>query len=172
MTAKKTSSGWPKNRVEIYDTTLRDGSQAEGIAYSLEDKLIIAKKLDELGVDYIEGGYPLSNAKDEAFFKEIQKIKLKNSKIAAFGMTRRKGVKPADDTSRDLIYQALAAGQVLKVGYEIIEAEDEEKQPFTYEQFFTIVKDADSEDKVYIKAKDRTGKAKILKALQRYESAA
>ncbi len=83
--------------VEIYDTTLRDGAQGEGIAFTLEDKLAIAVKLDELGVDYIEGGYPLSNAKDESFFHEIARHTLKNSKIAAFGMTRKKGENVGDD---------------------------------------------------------------------------
>jgi 2-isopropylmalate synthase len=81
-----------KERVWIYDTTLRDGTQGAGVSLSLADKLLIARKLDELGVDYIEGGYPLSNPKDEAFFVEIQKIKLQHAKIAAFGMTRRKDV--------------------------------------------------------------------------------
>ena len=85
-------------RVAIYDTTLRDGAQTAGLSFSLEDKLLITKKLDDLAVDYIEGGYPLSNPKDEAFFKEVRKLKLKTARIAAFGMTRRKGVKAADDT--------------------------------------------------------------------------
>lgn len=84
-------------RVEIYDTTLRDGTQAQGVSLSLEDKLQVAKALDSLGVDYIEGGYPLSNPKDEAFFSEIAKHKFKHAKIAAFGMTRRKNIKAADD---------------------------------------------------------------------------
>ncbi len=88
-----------ENRVWVYDTTLRDGTQAEGVSLSLADKLAIAKKLDEFGVDYIEGGYPLSNPKDEAFFAEIRKCKLKHSKIAAFGMTRRKNKRACDDTS-------------------------------------------------------------------------
>src|SRR4051794_10078767 len=84
-------------RIEIYDTTLRDGTQGEGFNLSLQDKLMIARKLDELGVDYIEGGFPLSNPKDEAFFKEIRQTKLKSAKISAFGMTRRRGVKAEDD---------------------------------------------------------------------------
>jgi len=86
-------------KIEIYDTTLRDGAQAEGIAFSLEDKLLIAAKLDELGVDYIEGGYPLSNAKDEQFFEQIRKQKLRHSKIVAFGMTRKKNIRATDDVS-------------------------------------------------------------------------
>src|SRR2546423_10819313 len=84
-------------RIEIYDTTLRDGTQGEGFNLSLQDKLMIAHKLDELGVDYIEGGFPLSNPKDEAFFREIRDAKLKNAKVAAFGMTRRRGMKAEDD---------------------------------------------------------------------------
>ncbi len=64
-------------RIEIYDTTLRDGTQGEGFNLSLQDKLLIAHKLDELGVDYIEGGFPLSNPKDAAFFQEVPGLKLK-----------------------------------------------------------------------------------------------
>lgn len=97
MSAKHDTPKKSTKRVQIYDTTLRDGVQAEGIAFSLEDKLQIAAKLDEVGVDYIEGGYPLSNAKDEVFFKEIRKRSLKHSKIVAFGMTCKKGVQPGDD---------------------------------------------------------------------------
>src|SRR5438067_5522826 len=84
-------------RIEIYDTTLRDGTQGEGFSLSLQDKLLIASKLDELGVDYIEGGFPLSNPKDEQFFKDVRELKLKNAKVAAFGMTRRRGIKAEDD---------------------------------------------------------------------------
>src|SRR6476660_9821846 len=86
-----------RRRIEIYDTTLRDGTQGEGFNLSLQDKLMIAQKLDDLGVDYIEGGFPLSNPKDEAFFREMRSIKLKNAKVAAFGMTRRRGIKAEED---------------------------------------------------------------------------
>ncbi len=82
-------------RVEIYDTTLRDGAQAEGVSLSLEDKLLIAESLDRLGIDYIEGGYPLSNPKDEAFFRDVRGRGLKHSTPVAFGMTRRRDL-PAD----------------------------------------------------------------------------
>ncbi|HVT89374.1 MAG TPA: citramalate synthase [Tepidisphaeraceae bacterium] len=93
-------------RIEIYDTTLRDGTQGEGFNLSLEDKLAIARKLDELGVDYIEGGFPLSNPKDEAFFREIRATKLRNAKIAAFGMTRRRGAKAEDDAGMKALLDA------------------------------------------------------------------
>ncbi len=84
-------------RIEIYDTTLRDGTQGEGFNLSLQDKLQIAVKLDELGVDYIEGGFPISNPKDEAFFREVKSIRFKHAKLSAFGMTRRRGVKASED---------------------------------------------------------------------------
>lgn len=86
-------------RITIYDTTLRDGSQTEGIAFTLNDKLKIAAKLDGLGVHYIEGGWPGSNPKDKAFFKEIRTKKLKSATIAAFGSTRRAKVKAAEDAN-------------------------------------------------------------------------
>src|SRR5262249_30790868 len=84
-------------RVLVYDTTLRDGSQGEGGNFSLEDKLLITRKLDELGVDFVEGGYPLSNPKDFEYFQEVRKLPLKHAKVAAFGMTRRKNATAADD---------------------------------------------------------------------------
>lgn len=85
------------NAVKIYDTTLRDGTQGEGISFSVTDKLLIAQKLDAFGVDYIEGGFPGSNPRDISFFAEAKKLKLKHAKLAAFGATRRAGVKPAED---------------------------------------------------------------------------
>src|SRR5437763_15443855 len=81
-----------KPEVEIYDTTLRDGSQGEGINFSVADKLRIAERLDAFGVHYIEGGWPGSNPKDIEFFAEAKKRKYKNARLAAFGATRRKGV--------------------------------------------------------------------------------
>ena len=84
-------------RIQIYDTTLRDGSQGEGVNFSLQDKLLIAQRLDELGFDFVEGGYPLSNEKDSQFFQRVQELKLKHARVCAFGMTRRKGVKPEQD---------------------------------------------------------------------------
>jgi 2-isopropylmalate synthase len=86
-------------KIKIYDTTLRDGMQTEGITFSLEDKLLIAKRLDGLGVDYIEGGYAASNPKEMQFFKDAAGLGLKNSRLAAFGSTHRADTKPADDIS-------------------------------------------------------------------------
>ncbi len=85
-------------QVRIYDTTLRDGTQGEGISFSVTDKLLIAQRLDEFGVDYIEGGFPGSNPRDITFFQEAQKLKLTHARLAAFGSTRRAGVKAPEDT--------------------------------------------------------------------------
>ncbi|HEV3415917.1 MAG TPA: citramalate synthase [Pirellulales bacterium] len=84
-------------RIEIYDTTLRDGSQGEGVNFSLDDKLLIAQRLDEMGFDYVEGGYPLSNEKDAQFFQRVKQMNLRRARVCAFGMTRRKGVRAEDD---------------------------------------------------------------------------
>ena len=85
------------SRIQIYDTTLRDGSQAEGISFSLQDKLAITERLDSVGVDYVEGGYPASNEKDAQYFQRVRELPLAHVRVCAFGMTRRKGVKAADD---------------------------------------------------------------------------
>jgi 2-isopropylmalate synthase len=85
--------------ITIYDTTLRDGSQTEGISFTVNDKLKITDKLDQLGVHYIEGGWPGSNPKDRDYFLAVKGKKLKNAKIAAFGSTRRANVKAEDDTN-------------------------------------------------------------------------
>ncbi|MEW6170942.1 MAG: citramalate synthase [Candidatus Omnitrophota bacterium] len=83
--------------VKIYDTTLRDGSQGEGISYSVNDKISIAQKLNQLGINYIEGGWPGSNPKDMEFFLKISKMSLKNSQIVAFGSTRKANTRPSED---------------------------------------------------------------------------
>ena len=83
----------------LYDTTLRDGCQGEDVSFSLKDKLRIAEKLAELGIHYIEGGYPGSNPRDAEFFKEAQKLDLKKARVAAFGTTRRPSAKPAQDVT-------------------------------------------------------------------------
>jgi 2-isopropylmalate synthase len=84
-------------QVQIYDTTLRDGAQREGISFSLVDKLHIVQKLDELGVQYIEGGWPGSNPKDAEFFTQVKKLHLNNATVAAFGSTRRAKTRAEDD---------------------------------------------------------------------------
>ena len=85
--------------IELYDTTLRDGAQSEGISYSVDDKLRITEKLDELGLHYIEGGWPGSNPKDAEFFARAQKLPLRTSKLAAFGSTKRPQVKASQDAN-------------------------------------------------------------------------
>lgn len=94
------------NFLKIYDTTLRDGSQAEDIAFSLEDKIRIAQKLDELGIHYIEGGWPGSNPKDLQFFQEIKSIHLSGARIVAFGSTCRPGTSPQDDFNLQALIKA------------------------------------------------------------------
>src|SRR5881296_592693 len=95
-----------KPEVEIYDTTLRDGSQGEGINFSVMDKLRIAERLDTFGIHFIEGGWPGSNPKDIEFFKEAKHRKFKNARLAAFGSTRRKGVAVQDDEQVRLLLEA------------------------------------------------------------------
>ncbi|MDO8434833.1 MAG: citramalate synthase [Candidatus Binatus sp.] len=92
--------------IQVYDTTLRDGCQSEDVSLTVEDKVTIAERLDELGIDYVEGGWPGSNDRDAAFFKEIKKSKLRHAKIAAFGSTRRAGIKAAADRNLQLLLRA------------------------------------------------------------------
>jgi 2-isopropylmalate synthase len=92
--------------VELYDTTLRDGSQGEGVNFSAADKIRIAEQLDLFGIDIIEGGWPGSNPKDMEFFEQAKRRKFKHAKISAFSMTRRKGIKVEDD---ELMRQLLQA---------------------------------------------------------------
>lgn len=93
-------------KINLYDTTLRDGMQAEGVSFSLEDKLAIAKCLDQLGVDYIEGGYPASNSKEMQFFQNVAGLDLRNSRVVAFGSTRRANSTVSDDASLNSIVAA------------------------------------------------------------------
>lgn len=92
--------------VQLYDTTLRDGAQSEGISFSVVDKLHIARKLDELGIHYIEGGWPGSNPKDAEFFQRVQELKLKHARVAVFGSTRRRGIKAEDDNNLTMLVKA------------------------------------------------------------------
>jgi 2-isopropylmalate synthase len=93
-------------RIEIYDTTLRDGSQGEGVNFSLQDKLLITQKLDAVGVDFVEGGYPLSNPKDAEYFQRVRDLPLAHTQVAAFGMTRRRGVAAEDDVGMQALRDA------------------------------------------------------------------
>jgi 2-isopropylmalate synthase len=95
-----------KPAVQLYDTTLRDGTQREGISLSVDDKLKVARKLDEFGMHYIEGGWPGSNPKDAEFFRRAPTLGLKHSRLAAFGSTRRKGVTAAEDANLRALLEA------------------------------------------------------------------
>ena len=92
--------------IKLYDTTLRDGTQGEGVAFSMEDKVRIAQRLDALGIHYIEGGWPGSNPKDLRFFKRVQGAVFKTAKISAFGATRRPGVRPQEDPNLQALVDA------------------------------------------------------------------
>jgi 2-isopropylmalate synthase len=96
-------------RIEIYDTTLRDGSQAEGVSFSLQDKLLLSGRLDNLGFNYIEGGYPASNEKDCQYFRRVRDLNLQHAQICAFGMTRRKGIAVEEDVGLRALVDSGAA---------------------------------------------------------------
>ena len=93
-------------QILIYDTTLRDGSQAEGVSFTVNAKLRVAEKLDQFGVDYIEGGWPGSNPRDMAFFEKASELELVHSKIAAFGSTRRASTDASEDPQIKLLLDA------------------------------------------------------------------
>ena len=93
--------------VEIYDVTLRDGTQGENVSFSIHDKLRISERLDDLGIHYIEGGWPGSNERDEGYFEEAKKLNLKKSKISAFGSARR-AKKPLIKTLHFTLYGSRA----------------------------------------------------------------
>jgi 2-isopropylmalate synthase len=94
------------DRIEIYDTTLRDGSQGEGVNFSVDDKCRVAEQLDALGVDFIEGGWPGSNPRDLAFFERVRDLKLTHARVAAFGATRRHTLSCDDDPSIQSLLKA------------------------------------------------------------------
>ncbi|MGC8583543.1 MAG: citramalate synthase [Thermoproteus sp.] len=100
------SGAYVGDRVEVLDTTLRDGAQGAAVSFTLEDKIRIALKLDEVGVDYIEGGWPYSNPKDREFFKAMKRYGLSRAKLAVFGSTRRRGVRPERDESLNSLVEA------------------------------------------------------------------
>ena len=96
-------------KIQIYDTTLRDGAQSEDITLSISDRIKIALRLDELGVDYIEGGWPGASPVDNAFFSDIQNYQLNNSKISAFGSTHHPDLKAEKDPNLNAIVNAKTA---------------------------------------------------------------
>ncbi len=98
---------WNKMRkIYVFDTTLRDGAQGEGVSFTVADKLKITKKLDEFGVDFIEAGNPGSNPKDMAYFEEVKKLRLRNAKLTAFGSTRRANVAVEEDQNVTALLKA------------------------------------------------------------------
>lgn len=106
--------------IKLYDTTLRDGTQAEDISFSVEDKIRIVERLDELGIHYIEGGWPGSNPKDMQFFKKIQHIPLSNAKIVAFGSTVRAGTFPENDRNiKALLYSHTSAVTIVGKSWDL-----------------------------------------------------
>ena len=94
--------------IQIYDTTLRDGSQGEGINFSLQDKLLITERLAQLGFDYVEGGYPLSNEKDAQYFRKVLEKELGGTKVTAFGMTHRRGMQAEEDPGMQALLDSSA----------------------------------------------------------------
>ena len=94
------------NKVLIYDTTLRDGSQAEGVSFTVAAKLRVAQKLDQFGIDYIEGGWPGSNPRDMAFFEQAGDLNLGHAKVASFGSTRRALTAVEEDAQVKLLLEA------------------------------------------------------------------
>ncbi len=122
----------PTDRVQLYDTTLRDGSQMEGISLSVEDKVRITRKLDEIGVEWIEGGFPGSNPRDAAYFQRLREITLTQARVSAFGGTRRPNLTCATDPNIQSMVAAETPGVTL-VGkasqyqvQRILETSDEE----------------------------------------------
>jgi 2-isopropylmalate synthase len=94
-----------EGQVLIYDTTLRDGTQGEQVSFSAEEKLRIAQKLGELGIHYIEGGWPISNPKDMRFFQMAKEARLKTAGLTAFGSTRRPNILPEQDPNLEALLQ-------------------------------------------------------------------
>ncbi len=101
------------SEIALFDTTLRDGTQGTGINFTLKDKLEIAEMLDDFGIDYIEGGFPLASERETAFFKEIRTLNLKHSRICAFGSTRKPAGKAAQDAHINALLQAETPGVVV-----------------------------------------------------------
>src|SRR3954463_11952365 len=94
--------------IKLFDTSLRDGAQAEGVSFSTHDKILITQELDKLGIHYIEGGWPGSNPKDNQYFKDVRSLKMNQARITAFGSTRRKGVRASQDPNLSAIVETKA----------------------------------------------------------------
>ena len=108
------------SQIYVFDTTLRDGAQGPGISFSLEDKLAIAAKLDEVGFHYLEGGYAVSNPKEMAFFRDVKKRNLRRIKVVSFGNTRRAGTKVEEDASiRSMLEAETPAACVVGKGWDL-----------------------------------------------------
>ena len=90
----------------LYDTTLRDGTQGENVTFSADEKLNIAMRLDDIGIHYIEGGWPGSNPRDVAFFKLAKRVTFKHARLAAFGSTRKPGIRPDQDNNLNALLEA------------------------------------------------------------------
>lgn len=126
-------------RLYVLDSTLRDGAQSEGISFSVKDKLRIVEALDELGAAYIEAGNPGSNPKDLEFFEAAGKLRLKTARLAAFGSTRRKGIKPEDDAN---VQSLLASGaQVIVIFGKSWDMHVTEVLKTTLEENISMIKD-------------------------------
>jgi 2-isopropylmalate synthase len=95
-----------KSEIAVFDTTLRDGTQGTGINFTLKDKLEITERLDDFGIDYIEGGFPLASERETAYFNEVQSLNLKHSRICAFGSTRKPGIPASQDAHINALLQA------------------------------------------------------------------
>ncbi|MGH9389725.1 MAG: citramalate synthase, partial [Vicinamibacteria bacterium] len=139
----------PKRRIRIYDTLLRDGTQAEDISFTVEDKLRVARKFDELGIDYIEGGWPGSNPRDIEFFEKIRRTKLSHAKIAAFAMTRRAGVKcEADPGLEELIRAGTPVATIVGKSWDlhvrdVLKISEEENLELIYDTIAYLAKHFD-----------------------------
>jgi 2-isopropylmalate synthase len=118
---RERSSQYPKKaKVQLYDTTLRDGAQAEDVNFSVEDMVRVARKLDQFGVQYIEGGWPGSNPRDVEFFKEMRNIKLKKARLVAFGATRRAKLRASEDPSlRALVASEVSAATIFGKSWDL-----------------------------------------------------
>lgn len=128
------------NKIEIYDTTLRDGAQAEGISFSVNDKIKIIKLLDDLGIDYIEAGWPGANPKDIEVFNQLKSLKLKNSKIVAFGCTRKANSKACEDKVLKMLLDA--GTEIIEVFGKCWDFHVEQALCTTLEENLNIIRDS------------------------------